>query len=153
MITEFGRSAIGFSDVLAFLEKVDNAFEPPFSQRVTVFSTVGSVEEYLRKVSSHGHIIICHTDAGIEGLVMLYANDMIHRTAYIPFLAVAPEYSGRGIATELVREAVRLAAEKGMKTITVKTWASNKTAKHLYLKAGFMVQKSDETGYVFEKPL
>ena len=52
-------------------------------------------------------------------------------------LGVHPRYSGRGYAKALVREAVAVAAERGMKAIRLDVLEGNYPAEKLYLGLGF----------------
>ena len=57
--------------------------------------------------------------------------------AVIHFLAVSPDSQGNGIGSEMIREAIRLAQEKGMKSIRLDALASNTPAHRLYERLGF----------------
>lgn len=55
----------------------------------------------------------------------------------IHILAVSPDSQGNGIGSEMIREAIRLAQEKGMKSIRLDALASNTPAHRLYERLGF----------------
>jgi len=57
---------------------------------------------------------------------------------YIANLAVRPEDRRRGIAASLIEKLSELAAEKGMRGLTLEVRASNAAARRLYAKMGFI---------------
>lgn len=59
--------------------------------------------------------------------------------AHIATLAVHPDYRRHGIATQLLRTALRECARLGMRTATLEVRASNLAAQALYHKFGFEV--------------
>ena len=60
-----------------------------------------------------------------------------NEAAVIHILAVSPDRQGKGIGTEMIREAIRLAQRNGMKTIRLDALASNTPAHKLYERIGF----------------
>jgi GNAT superfamily N-acetyltransferase len=56
---------------------------------------------------------------------------------YVDSLAAAPSMRRRGVATALLAEAERLAAELGIATLAIDTGADNEAARAAYLGAGF----------------
>lgn len=59
------------------------------------------------------------------------------KAAVIHILAVSPDYQGKGIGSEMVREAIKLAKEKGMLAIRLDALASNIPAHRMYERLGF----------------
>ena len=57
--------------------------------------------------------------------------------AVIHILAVSPACQGRGIGAEMVRAAILLAQDKGIKAIRLDTTASNTPVRRLYERLGF----------------
>ena len=57
--------------------------------------------------------------------------------AVIHILAVSPDAQGRGIGSEMIREAIRLARTYGMKAIRLDALASNTPAHKIYKALGF----------------
>ena len=55
----------------------------------------------------------------------------------IHILAVSPDSQGKGIGSEMIREAIRLAKKKGMQAIRLDALASNTPAHRLYERLGF----------------
>ena len=59
------------------------------------------------------------------------------KVAVIHILAVSPDAQGKGIGSEMIREAIRLAQNNGMQTIRLDALASNTPAHKLYERLGF----------------
>ena len=57
--------------------------------------------------------------------------------AVIHILAVSPGYQGKGIGSEMIREAIRLASSKGMQAVRLDALASNTPAHKIYKRLGF----------------
>ena len=60
-----------------------------------------------------------------------------NEVAVIHILAVSPDCQGKGIGSEMVREAINLAKEKGMQAIRLDALASNTPAHRMYGRLGF----------------
>ena len=60
-----------------------------------------------------------------------------NKVAVIHILAVSPGYQGKGIGSEMIREAIRMAKSKGMQAIRLDALASNTPAHKLYKRLGF----------------
>ena len=57
--------------------------------------------------------------------------------AVIHILAVSPDHQGKGIGSEMIREAISLAHANGMKAIRLDALASNTPAHKIYMSLGF----------------
>ena len=57
--------------------------------------------------------------------------------AVIHILAVSPDSQGKGIGSEMIREAIRIALSKGMQAIRLDALASNTPAHKIYKRLGF----------------
>ena len=59
------------------------------------------------------------------------------KVAVIHILAVSPDIQGKGIGSEMVNEACRMAKSKGMQAIRLDALASNTPAHKIYERLGF----------------
>ena len=59
------------------------------------------------------------------------------RVAVIHILAVSPDAQGKGIGSEMIREAIRMAESKDMQAIRLDALASNTPAHKIYERLGF----------------
>ncbi len=60
-----------------------------------------------------------------------------NEAAVIHILAVSPDAQGKGIGSEMIREAIRLARTNGMKAVRLDALASNTPAHKIYEALGF----------------
>ena len=60
-----------------------------------------------------------------------------NKAAVIHILAVSPDFQGKGIGSEMVLEAIRLAQNNGMEAIRLDALASNTPAHRMYERLGF----------------
>lgn len=98
---------------MGFLQEVDMDFTPYLSQK-TDLSAFGD------RLLNHANLFVSKDEKGeIKGLVALYANDFVKKYAYIPLLAVVPEYRKQGIAGSLMHDAIDYVKKLGMGKIQV----------------------------------
>ena len=60
-----------------------------------------------------------------------------NEASVIHILAVNPDYQGSGVGAEMIREAINLSADSGMKSIRLNALASNTPAHKIYKRIGF----------------
>ena len=60
-----------------------------------------------------------------------------NKVAVIHILAVSPDSQGKGIGSEMIREAIRMAESKGMQAVRLDALASNTPAHKIYKCLGF----------------
>jgi len=81
-----------------------------------------------------------------EGLVGHVALFPIDRVTCEILAVVSPPEQGLGIGTELIRCAIRLARQRGFRTIRLVVESSNHIARHVYEKCGFEYLTDDLAG-------
>jgi [ribosomal protein S18]-alanine N-acetyltransferase len=62
----------------------------------------------------------------------------VEEEAHVTTVAVAPEYQGRGIGTQIMLGAVRIAQEEGARQISLEVAVGNERAQALYRRFGFV---------------
>lgn len=60
-----------------------------------------------------------------------------NEASVIHILAVNPDYQGSGVGVEMIREAINLSVDLGMKSIRLDALASNTPAHKIYKRIGF----------------
>lgn len=60
-----------------------------------------------------------------------------NEASVIHILAVNPDYQGSGVGAEMIREAINLSVDLGMKSIRLDALASNTPAHKIYKRIGF----------------
>ena len=106
--------------------------------------------EGIRAYINEGSMYLYRNNGKIVGAmaVTMYQSEDYHaidwsqqvaddEVAVIHILAVSPDYQGKGIGSEMIREAIRIALSKGMQAIRLDALASNTPAHKLYERLGF----------------
>ncbi|MDN5553760.1 GNAT family N-acetyltransferase [Prevotella sp.] len=60
-----------------------------------------------------------------------------NEAAVIHILAVSPDYQGAGLGTEMIRKAISISIDSGMKSVRLDALASNTPAHKIYERIGF----------------
>ena len=107
-------------------------------------------EEGIRAYIEEGSLYLYKEENAILGAmaVTMYQSEDYHaiewsrqvaddEVAVIHILAVSPDSQGRGIGSEMVREAINLAKENGVKAVRLDALASNTPAHKIYERLGF----------------
>lgn len=85
-------------------------------------------------------VLVAKLDDRIVGFLALWRMDEdVEGTTSIG-ISVHPDYWNRGIATSLIREAIKLAEEKGVKKLIIETLEENSAMKHIAEKLGFKLE-------------
>ena len=106
--------------------------------------------EGIRAYINEGSMYLYRNNGKIVGAmaVTMYQSEDYHaidwsqqvaddEVAVIHILAVSPDSQGKGIGSEMIREAIRMAKSKGMQAIRLDALASNTPAHKLYKRLGF----------------
>ena len=106
--------------------------------------------EGIRAYINEGSMYLYRESGAIVGAmaVTMYQGEDYHaidwsqqiaddKVAVIHILAVSPDTQGKGIGSEMIREAIRMAKSKGMQAIRLDALASNTPAHKLYKRLGF----------------
>lgn len=109
----------------------------PAPDGIRAFIAEGSMYLY-----EEGNVIIGATGVtmyqGEDYHAITWSRDVAdEEVAVIHMLAVTPDRQGEGIGAEMVRSAIRLAQELGMKAVRLDALASNTPAHRLYERLGF----------------
>ena len=106
--------------------------------------------EGIRAYINEGSMYLYRKQGAIVGAmaVTMYQGDDYHaidwsrqvpddKVAVIHILAVSPDAQGKGIGSEMIREAILLAQNNGMLAVRLNALASNTPAHRIYERLGF----------------
>lgn len=111
-------------DVPEIVRIEQSSFSDPWDKKLFL-DALDSKEKYL-----YAHV----SGSALSGYIIF---EKVLDEGHITNLAVAKEYQGKGIASELVSAVMDLAASLGVKGIFLEVRQGNEAAKKLYSKFGF----------------
>ena len=103
------------------------------------------LEEYRKFFSSlqsndRVEVLVAKIGGRIVGFLALWRiDDSDERTTSIG-ISVHPDFWGRGIATSLIKESIKLAKNKGVRKLIIETLEENSAMKHVAEKLGFKLE-------------
>lgn len=121
---------ITLSEFKCFIEAINVDFTPSLLERIDVC-------DYYKKLTSFATIITCREKGHIIGFCAMYNNDYKNKIGYITLVGVIKEFRHKGIASNLLSCAKRIAKANGMNKIYIHT--NNPIAKFCYLSVGFSI--------------
>ncbi|MEM1506940.1 MAG: GNAT family protein [Candidatus Bathyarchaeia archaeon] len=103
------------------------------------------IEEYKRFFSdlqgnNRVDVLVAKINGCVAGFLALWRMDDDGQIASIG-ISVHPDYWGKGIATNLVRESIRLAKERGIRRLIIETLEENSAMRHVAEKLGFKLEE------------
>ncbi len=107
------------------------AFDPPLE------SYTPDIDNYIEKIVENAERFECWIDDELAGLVAMYCNDFENKEAFITMVSVMTKYGGRGIAKELLEQAIGHCRQLQFKKVSLEVSASNDRAIKIYDKFGF----------------
>lgn len=124
------------AEIAEHLACCDADFVPPLSGRV-------EINDYAKKIASKATRFEAWSGDTMVGLVAAYCNDQEQRIAYITSVSVLRQWTGKGIAMNLVKRFIAHAKASGMRQINLEVASDNEAAINLYEKSGFVVGKAN----------
>ena len=115
------------------LRKCDGDFNPPLSQQV-------DIKDYARKIKLNAVLFEAWSNNTLVGLVAIYCNDKEQRTAFVTSVSVLKNWTGNGIAMELMAIFLEKMQNIGVKKISLEVGVNNHSAINLYEKKRFYIR-------------
>jgi ribosomal-protein-alanine N-acetyltransferase len=111
--------------------------------------------------AKRARVVLAEEEQILAGFVILHREESAQGpVGYVVTLDVAPEFRRRGVATQLMREAERLAHKEGCLALALHVFTENHAAARFYAQDGFLRAHREEGFYgasrdawVFYKPL
>lgn len=132
-------NSISLDELISIHYLCDEDFIPKLSTRV-------NIENYCKKLFNKADIISLHLNEKLIGILAIYNNDFINKTAFISSVCIPREYRGQGFGKVLLLKAIEIAKEKKFMNIKLEVGKKNLPALKLYKDFGFKeVEKLSET--------
>ena len=122
------------------------AFEPRLESYV-------NPEEYVEKILNYAQRFECWNGTSLAGLVAIYANDKDSGASFITMVSVGTQYGGKGIAGNLIEQAIDFTRAKGFRRVRLEVFSANQRAIRLYRRFGFEEVQSGEDKLIMELEL
>jgi GNAT superfamily N-acetyltransferase len=147
-----------FVDMFVAFNRYDDAIT--HDRRTDHAAAVETLASARERVSKHdGHILTAEQESRVVGMLFMifesrdvYVQEDLRRHAYITDLFVREEARGAGVATALIAEAERIAAENGVRRIAIGVLAGNEPAERLYARLGFAAYYTERAKLVSHTP-
>lgn len=124
------KSEVQYQLLLDYLIEVDQLFPVALSDKVVL-------GEYAKKLCTKATLCIEKRENQYVGVVAGYTENIENGLAYISLVGVRPQYSGKGIASKLIKEFLDVCRSKHIKKAHVYTDVRNEKAIAMYEKLGF----------------
>jgi ribosomal protein S18 acetylase RimI-like enzyme len=117
-------------ELVEHLQRCQEDFVPPLGCRVEVCA-------YARKLVNSATRFEAWAGNELVGLVAVYCNDEMRRTAYITNVSVVHEWSRKGVAMYLMTRCIEHVRNMRFKRMELEVSNANHKALSLYRKCGF----------------
>jgi len=118
-------------EILNHLFECNNSFIPPLSNKVDLLS-------YSKKIVEKAITFEVWHEDKLAGLIAAYFNDTEKRAGYITNVSILPEFTGRGIGSELLLYCINFAVKEDYYEISLEVNKLNLRAISLYKKHNFV---------------
>lgn len=132
----YRRQSAAKDELTRHLSVCDTNFTPPLSQRVDVATYAG-------KLATHAVLFEAWCAGTLVGLVAAYKSESSN-SYFISNVSVYPEFGGRSIASNLVRQCIDEASRAGAEDVRLEVSAMNGVAIHIYRKLGFVTEADSD---------
>lgn len=122
---------VSLKDIEVFLREVNAEFPIPLSQKVDLSELA---VKFFEKAT-----LCCRCDQGrIIAMVAGYLDHTLNNMGYISLVATTTDARRKGYSSNLLRDFLKKASEKGLQAVHVYTHESNMRAIGMYKKVGFV---------------
>lgn len=110
--------------------------------------------KYAKKLIDNGNNFVLNKEGEDMGVVSIYCNDFVTKTAYTSTIGIIPSQRGGRLITYIVSFALEFAKEVGMERYRAEVHKINAKWLNLLLKYNFQIEKETEDGtYMIVKDL
>lgn len=136
---------VTLEDIQQHLNKCSSSFTPSLDSYI-------NIKEYSKKIYNKAITFEKFDQDSLIGLVAAYDNPE-EKFGWITNVSVDPEYSKKGIASELLNKCYKYFENKGYFHIFLEVFLDNKKAINLYTKQGFIKHKIKDKKMILKQEL
>ena len=124
------------SDSVVYRQMVATDIDAVVETEVDVFPTPWTAEIFAHELDGNDYAkyIVAELEEAVIGHVGMW---VVLDDCHITNVAVRKELQGQGIGEALMRQAMNLCRNNGVRTMSLEVRTGNKTAQNLYRKLGF----------------
>jgi ribosomal protein S18 acetylase RimI-like enzyme len=112
------------------LRQCDERFNPRLSKRV-------DLGNYAKKLALFSDRFEAWQESRLVGLIAAYLNNPINCQGFISSVSVCSDFERKGLASELMRNCIKLARDKGRNMLELEVNEIDKGKQAFYIKHGF----------------
>lgn len=132
--------------IQAHLNACKNNFIPALDKTVDIAA-------YSKKIAENCITFEAWINNKLAGLIAAYFNDTENASGFITNVSVLKNYTGRGLASELLKNCIDYGVENKFKEIGLEVDRQNEQAIWLYKKMGFYQSATKNNSLVLKKIL
>jgi len=111
-----------------------------------------NIDNYSKKIFEQATLFTKFDGDKLVGLIAAYDNPT-EKFGWVTNVSIDPEYCGKGLATELLKECKKYFENKKYFIILLEVFLDNKKAINLYFKQGFIKHKIKENKMILKQKL
>jgi len=115
------------------IEYADEEFEKELEEYRKFFSNLQG--------DSRVDVLVAKINGRVAGFLALWRMDEGDGHVASIGISVHPDYWGKGVATNLIKESIKLAREKGIRKLVIETLEENSAMRHVAEKLGFKLEE------------
>ena len=135
-----------FNNVFTHLVKCNDNFIPKLTDKVDIAA-------YSKKIAENSVTFEAWLKDELIGLIAAYFNDSKNHVGFITNVSTVKEYSGKGIASRLMKSCIKYAGEHQFNEIALEVFNKNVGAIQLYKKFGFHNSSTKDDLIIMKKYL
>jgi ribosomal protein S18 acetylase RimI-like enzyme len=127
----YAQQSASKDNIFTHLMECDNLFIPPLSKTI-------NLDQYSNKLSTNAETFEVWAKEQLISLVAAYLNDFESKVGFITNVSTSPEYTGNGLAQNLLRNCIGHSKKLGFISLMLQVHCENTLAIRLYKKFNFV---------------
>lgn len=140
---EISKSFPADCELKEFFSATEIFLPAPLSARV-------SIDQFIEKLKKLATVLTLRVNFQIAGACFFYLYDADSDTAFITYIAVLPEFWGKGYAKKLLQQTMEMAIAKNKTRIRLEVARENQRAINFYTRHGFEIVEANGDALIME---
>jgi ribosomal protein S18 acetylase RimI-like enzyme len=130
----YKQNTANYNQVFTHLVKCDEYFVPKLSEKTDIAA-------YTDKIIKNSITFEAWENEELVGLIAAYFNDVQNKTGFITNVSILKEFSGKGIASDLLKQCINYGRQNNFSEIGLEVSVKNDSAIKLYKKYNFVQEE------------